>query len=133
MLRALCLCLITALPASAMAETPLSGVDFAARVTGKTIYFEQYGRAYGAETYRGDGSVTWRFSGEECREGHWYPEEDAICFVYDYAPDAPQCWHFFDQPEGLVGRLVGADPLDDLTGRRESPAPLICDQPYLGA
>lgn len=133
MIRVLLACLALTLPAAATEETPLSGIDFAARVTGKTIFFEQFGRAYGAETYRGDGRVIWRFSGEECRDGRWYPEGDAICFVYDYDPTEPQCWHFFDRPEGLVGRVVGADPAEDLTGRRESRAPLICDRPYFGA
>jgi hypothetical protein len=128
------LALATLAPSVARAEgTPLSAIEFAGRVTGKTIYFEQQGRAYGAETYRPDGTVTWRFSGEACREGRWYPDAGAICFVYDYAPTEPQCWFFFDRPEGLVGRVVGDDPQFDLLGRRESPAPLICDQPFLGA
>lgn len=133
MIRMTLACLALAHPVAATETIPLAGTTFAARVTGKTIYFEQYGRAYGAETYRGDGSVIWRFFGEDCQEGSWYPEGDAICFVYDYAPTEPQCWHFFDSPDGLVGRVVGADPAEDLLGRRESAAPLICDRPYFGA
>lgn len=134
MIRPVLACLALTLPAAALEESPpLSGPEFAARVTGKTIYFEQHGFAYGAETYKPDGRVIWRFSGEECRFGQWYPQGDAICFVYEYAPTEPQCWHFFDQPDGLVGRALGADPADDLVGRRESPAPLICDRPYFGA
>jgi hypothetical protein len=129
-IRLLILCLLAAAPAGA--ETLLDGPGFAARVSGKTIHFDRWGEAYGAEQYLPDRRVIWRFEGEACQPGRWYPQGDAICFVYDDQP-GPICWSVIDAADGLRVRIVGDLPENDLTVRRETTAPLACPGEFLGS
>ena len=50
-----------AFPALALAETPLSAEDFAARVQGKVLTYGLAGEPYGAEEYLPDRRVRWSF------------------------------------------------------------------------
>jgi hypothetical protein len=130
MVRLVLLGLLFAAPA--IAETILDGPAFEARVTGKTLHFERWGLPYGAEQYLPGRRVIWRFQGDRCEHGRWFARGEAICFSYDSVP-GPLCWHVIDGADGLRVREIGDVPGNDLSLRRESPAPLDCPGEYLGS
>lgn len=117
---------------AADAETPLSGAEFEATVTGQTLSFAVGGQAYGVEQYLPGRRVVWAFEGGPCREGIWYEETPGrICFVYEHEPGA-QCWQFFRDAGGLRARFEGASPDQDLIEVGKSPRPLACPGPEVG-
>ncbi len=123
--------LALAFPAFALAETPLSAEDFAARVQGKVLTYGLAGEPYGAEEYLPDRRVRWSFLDGDCDEGFWYPEGEAICFVYQDTP-SPQCWTFFDTGDGLRADFL-SDPADDsLYEVDRGEGPLFCAGPEVG-
>lgn len=89
---------------AASAQTPMSGDQFEAYVTGKTLFFAADGRRYGVEEYLPDRRVRWSFMDGQCRDGHWYEEASQICFVYQDNP-SPQCWSFFLGTGGLTAKF----------------------------
>ena len=107
------------LASPALAETPMTGAEFEAFVTGKTLTFAIGSEPYGVEYYAPDRRVIWSFAGGECVNGEWYDEATDtgtntgtnsgtnsgtnICFVYENNPD-PQCWQIFE-----VGGKLRAD------------------------
>ncbi|WP_323041273.1 hypothetical protein [Gemmobacter sp.] len=133
-MRLIAAALIACLATPLLAAEPLDGAAFEARVIGQTFSFQVGGQSYGAEQYLPGRRVIWAFSDGPCREGTWSePEPGRICFVYDHAPDDPQCWSFFDDDGRLRARFQGGLPQDDLIEARRSPAPLACPGPDLGA
>ncbi|MWD28725.1 hypothetical protein E0K89_014665 [Aquicoccus sp. SCR17] len=106
---ALCLLQALALPAAALAQTPMSAAEFERYTTGKTLYFGQGGTPYGVERYEEDRQVTWSFLDGRCKHGEWYEAANRqICFVYEDEP-GEHCWQFFEGPSGLTARF-GDDP-----------------------
>ncbi len=69
--RALCLALITLLPAAALADKDMTGAEFLARVEGRTVYWTDQGRFFGAETFHDDRNVTWQDAVGNCLTGTW--------------------------------------------------------------
>ena len=128
--HALAALLLAATPAGA-ADTPMSGAEFEAYTTGKTLYFYSRGRAYGAEEYKEDRQVVWSFLDGECREGVWYEEDDFICFVYEHDP-TPQCWLFFREPTGLRALFRGEPGQTELYEAGEAEEPMVCLGPEVG-
>lgn len=129
---ALCLAVIPSALAAAETDmgTPLTGAEFEAYVTGKTLTFSSQGQVYGAEQYLPGRRVMWAFTEDICREGIWYEEPGQICFVYDYDP-VPQCWVFW-QDGGLNALFMGEDGGTRLTELSQTPAPLACAGPEVG-
>lgn len=125
---ALCLALLPQLALAA--ETPLSGAEFEAYTTGKTLTFASQGQVYGAEQYLPGRRVKWAFTEDICREGIWYEDAGQICFVYDYDP-IPQCWVFW-QDGGLRARFVSTDSGTELHEVSQSSGPLPCAGPEVG-
>ena len=127
--------LLTALLAAtpALAERIVTPEEFEQMVHGKTLRFDRFGQAFGAEQYFTDKRVIWAFDGGECQRGIWFANKaDEICFVYDSDP-APQCWHFIEVPGGgFHARVVGADPAEDLVTSGVDTEPLDCPLPDLG-
>ena len=113
------------------AETPLTGAEFGAYATGKTLTFSQGGSVYGAEQYLPGNRVLWAFEGDICREGLWYEEAGLICFVYDYDP-TPQCWTFWKDDNGLNARFSGDAAGTELSEVAQSDKPLQCAGPDVG-
>jgi hypothetical protein len=97
---------VTAAP-QARAEAPLTPEAFEAEVTGRTLTYATPEGPYGIERYLPGRRVTWGFLDGQCYEGEWYPEGDAICFVYD-GIDEVQCWRFWRDGEGLRAEFTGA-------------------------
>ncbi|MBN2630005.1 MAG: hypothetical protein JXR75_05650 [Rhodobacteraceae bacterium] len=133
-MRALGICLILFPCALAAAESsaPLTGAEFEAYTTGKTLTFTQLGTVYGAEQYLPGRKVRWAFKGDICRYGDWYEDAGLICFVYDYDPN-PQCWTFWRKDGRLTGLFTGDAPGAELSEVTQSPDPLVCAGPDVGA
>ncbi len=121
-------------PVTAQDQTsgaPLTAKEFERYTQGKTVFFGSEGQIYGAETYLRNRYVRWSFLDGRCSEGHWHPQDDQICFVYE-GNQTPQCWLFWLSPDGL-----NADFLRDGNKTRlyELPAgdnKLICPGPEIG-
>lgn len=111
---------------------PMTAEEFDAYVTGRTLTYGIGGRVYGIEQYLSGRRVLWAFTGEECREGVWYPQGEEICFVYDYAPDDPQCWLFWEGRDGLIARFTGPGMMTELVEVEQSREPMSCAGPSIG-
>ena len=97
------LAIVLATPA--MAETPMSGEEFDAYVTGKSLLFRtMQNPTYGVERYLPDQRVVWSPRPGLCVEGEWYQRDDQICFTYDNDP-GPECWLIYDTGAGLRADL----------------------------
>lgn len=121
---------LTSTPAPA--ETPMSAAEFDAYVTGKTLYYSSRGTAYGAEQYLPGRRVVWTFLDGECQEGVWYEQGEMICFRYDAHID-PQCWTFWEGASGLAARFENDPDATELYEVSQSPDPLFCPGPDVGA
>ncbi|SPJ24821.1 hypothetical protein [Palleronia abyssalis] len=123
------------LPGLALAQSPMSASEFERETTGKTLTFSANGMPYGAEEYREDREVRWSFLDGECSTGTWYPQDGAICFVYEDEAgneSAPQCWHFFREGGGLRAEFVSETPGTTLYETETSDEPLLCYGPRIG-
>lgn len=122
-------CLTMAAPA--LSDTAMSGAEFDAYSTGKTLYFATQGKPYGAEEYLDGRRVRWSFLDGKCTEGHWYESGSDICFVYENDPD-PQCWQFFSSADGLIARFDNQPAQTELYGVKQSDKPMLCFGPDVG-
>ncbi|MEO0999428.1 MAG: hypothetical protein AAFW69_02305 [Pseudomonadota bacterium] len=105
---------------------------FEALSEGKTLYFELFGRPFGAEQYFPGRRVRWQFAEGICQEGTWFAEGDALCFSYDENP-VPICWYFLKRGGTYIARQVGQAPEDgELTLVRRDEEPLDCPGPDTG-
>lgn len=128
-LTALYLCLAL-LPARA--EAPLSADAFEAYTTGKTLFYGQNGRHYGAERYLPGRRVLWSFLDGECKDGSWFEDGQNICFVYDDNPQ-PQCWQFTLGAGGLIAAFQN-DPGTGLElYEAQEAGEMLCLGPRIGA
>jgi hypothetical protein len=125
---------LLALPATAQ-ETdlgvPMSGAEFEAYVTGRTLTYADQGVIYGTEEYRKDRKVRWAFTKDECRLGYWYEAGEQICFVYE-DPNDPQCWLFFKGAKGLQAQFMGVGGGASLSEVEQSAGPMSCAGPDVG-
>jgi hypothetical protein len=118
------LLILALLPLPALAETALTADEFEAEVTGRTLTYATPQGPYGVERYMSDRRVTWGFIGGDCYEGVWFPQGDAICFVYDGIAEV-QCWRFWRDGDGLTAEFTGegGGRIFQLT---EDDQPLVC-------
>lgn len=132
--RVLSLCLAAALAAQAAparAEPTMSAAEFDAYTRGKTLFYGQNGRPYGAEVYRDNRRVQWSFLDGVCKEGEWYEENGMICFTYENELD-PQCWTFREGGNGLIARFENDPAATQLYEVDEAGQELICLGPKVG-
>ena len=128
-MRPLLLALVLAAPA--LAETPLTPEGFEAHVTGHTLTYRQYGTVFGIEEYLPDRKVRWSTAPNECLYGSWYPQDDDICFVYEYDP-TPACWTFWLKDGALVALSTNGLPGEELHEVDASTQGLPCPGPDVG-
>ena len=119
-----------AMPAEPLIGTPMTGAEFEAYTTGKTLSFSSLGQPYGAEQYLPGRRVMWAFTEDICRKGIWYEDAGQICFSYDYDP-TPQCWVFW-RDAGLNALFMGQEDGTRLKEIAQSPSPLPCAGPEVG-
>ena len=119
----------------AFAQDPMTATEFDAYTNGKTLYFNNQGKTYGAERYFGKRRVEWSFLDGECQQGRWFEAgRNFICFIYD-ATVNPQCWQFFKTPDGLRAQFKGAagDTEEDMLYEAQPNAtPMQCHGPGVG-
>ncbi len=126
---AVILSLFAALPA--LAETPLGAEDFDAYTRGKTLFYGADGSAYGVERYLSDRRVIWSFLDGECQDGIWYEEGGQICFLYEDRTD-PQCWTFYQGPNGLIARFENDPQATELYEAQDIGEDMLCYGPDVG-
>jgi len=102
--------LIAAAPA--LAQSNLTGSEFEALSTGKTLYFSKNGKAYGAEHFFKGRISKWQYSDGQCENGEWFTQNDMICFNYENGLET-LCWDFFKSDKGYAAHAEGA-PLDEV-------------------
>ena len=110
---------------------PLTPAEFSNYAVGRTLSYAADGTIWGQEQYLTNRQVMWAFTGEECRFGQWYPQGNAVCFVYE-GDDAPKCWNFYMGSGGLIAELIGSDGLTPLSEVGQSSQPLECQGPQVG-
>ena len=123
--------IVALLPLPAMAETPMTGAEFEAYSTGKTLTYAQGGVIWGTEQYNANRVVMWAFTDDECRAGYWYEDGDQICFIYDDPAD-PKCWLFYLDASGMRARFATDPPEMDLSEVANSAEPIGCLGPDVG-
>lgn len=136
---ALSAALVLGLATQAQPQSPMTGAEFEAYVTGRTLTYATGGVPYGIEQYLPGRRVLWAFIGDTCRHGQWYEDDGRICFVYDYddydylSDPGPHCWTFHATADGLRALFDGNDPATELVEVEQSPSPMICQGPLVGA
>ena len=118
--------LLALLATPALAQEPMTGAEFEAYVTGRTLTYGSGGEPYGVERYHEGRGVTWAFVGEACSAGYWEERDPGlICFVYeDLEPD--QCWRFYDEGGSLRAEFVNDPGVSYLYEVAEDDLALIC-------
>jgi len=122
--------LLIALSSPAFAQ--MTGEEFDAYVTGRTLTYSDQGVIYGIEEYLPNRRVRWAFLGDQCRDGYWYDTDGQICFVYEDRPDQPQCWEFNDDGGRLSAKFVGDPDGRELYEVQRSEEPMVCLGPDVG-
>ncbi len=119
------------LAAPAFAQPPMTAEEFDAYATGKTLDYISGGEIFGREVYLPGRQVRWAFSGEECKLGRWFPQDEKICFLYDGDPEA-KCWTIWPEGDGLAASYMTDTP--DIPPRevRQTDEPLACPGPDVG-
>lgn len=112
-------------------ETPLTADEFEAYATGRTLFYNSGGKAYGAEQYLPGRKVVWAFVGDDCLKGEWHAEGEFICFTYEDRADQ-QCWTFYHSATGLTARFRGDPTGQPLVAVEQSPEPMACMGPDVG-
>lgn len=119
--------ILGAMPAMAA----MSAAEFAARVTGKTIYYTTMGTPSGVEEYLPGQRARWMDRDGTCIEGTWFESAGTICFDYpDYGP--VQCWIVDAIGEQLRAYRPGSSPVSGFISYREDDTPLPCPAADLG-
>ncbi|MCW1919823.1 hypothetical protein NX862_13765 [Rhodobacter sp. KR11] len=138
--------LLVVLPALALADpppalpapdlgAPLTGAEFEAYATGKTLTYSDGGAVWGQEQYLPGHQVIWAFADAPCQFGSWSeasgPGGPMLCFTYDDKPEDVNCWQFYRGPQGLVAQFMeGGAALSELG---QSDQPMQCPGPEVGA
>ena len=126
-----CALILTLVPAVAGAETPLTAEAFEAHVSGRTVTYQQAGAPFGIEEDLEARKVRWSVSPDHCQYGSWYPEDETICFVYEYDPN-PACWTFWLRDGALVALSTSDAPGAELYEVERGQTPLPCPGPDVG-
>lgn len=117
-----------------LAEVPLSGEEFAARVEGRVLAFSMDGTVWGHERYFPGARVIWEGLDGQCLEGVWRETvEGFICFSYQVAPMDLHCARFFDAGQGLRLERRGVAAGDEVARAEVTGRPLHCKGPEVGA
>jgi hypothetical protein len=127
-MRALVLVLLAG---AAQSQTLMTAEEFEAWSTGQTLDYAIDGQYWGSEMHLPGRQTLDADAGGPCLEGLWYPQGDAICFVYD-GIEGEHCWHFRRDATGIRAEILG-NP--DAPPARVTLAedPLVCQGPEVGA
>jgi hypothetical protein len=104
---------------------PMSPDDFAAFATGRTLDYSLDGQVEGSEAYFPDRSVRDADTGGPCRDGIWYPDGPAVCFVYD-GSDQRHCWLYWREGDQILAKPLHAAAEDPAQTVTPAAHPLAC-------
>ena len=123
-MRSLAVCLLLCAPAQA--QDAMTGAEFDAYVTGKTITFRTITNPeFGIERYLSNRRVMWSTFDGTCQYGVWFESKGDICFRYEGDPEH-KCWEIYEGPNGLRGVYTtrpNTTIIYEILGRVD---PLIC-------
>ena len=119
-----CLVCLLCLSGAAGAETPMTTAEFESWSTGKTLDYFVDGALWGSEMHLANRATVDADAGGECRSGRWYPQGDAICFVYEFSP-GPYCSRFLKDGDQVTAEFVG-EAFADHIAVTLSDAPVAC-------
>lgn len=114
-----------------LAFAAMSADEFDAYTRGKTLYYSESGRIYGAEEYLDNRRVRWSFLDGSCKDGEWYEAAGRICFIYDDEPGS-HCWTFDRSGSGLTARFAGDPDGLELYEAETGGEPILCLGPEVG-
>ncbi len=124
-MRSLLLVLTLANPA--MAQDGMTGAEFDAYVTGRTITFRtDLNPSYGIERYLPGRRVMWSTFDGICQYGVWFESKGDICFRYEHDPEH-KCWTIYDEPGGLRGVFTTRPNTTVIYEIPDREDPLICN------
>ena len=124
-MRNLAIWLMLATPAAA--QDAMTGPEFDAYVTGRTITFRTtINPLFGIERYLEGRRVMWSAFDGTCKYGVWFESKGDICFRYEDDPEH-KCWEIHAEPEGLRGVYTTRPDTTVIYEVPESNAPLICN------
>ncbi len=121
-----------ALADPALPDPALTAREFDALTLGRTMTWAEFGTVYGVEHYLDGRRVRWTVLGDDCKAGHWYPDGDEICFVYEDDP-APDCWTITLDAAGMLARYAGTSADVAPVEVQETTEPMACFGPEVGA
>lgn len=130
MRRAVLALMLLAQPALAQ-PVLMTAEEFEAYATGKTLTYAREGLVWGTEQYLPGRKVIWAFTADICREGYWYEDQGAICFVYE-DDGLPQCWDFYLEANRLSARFLGDIEGVPLSEVAQTDGPMPCAGPDVG-
>ena len=120
------------LPNLATAETAMPAGAFDAATLGKTMTWIEFGQDYGTEEYLPGRRVRWQFTADLCREGIWYQNGAAICFVYGDSDETPACWLNTQNGDKFLALDTDGSPDSPPVVIEAVPEPLSCLGPQVG-
>ena len=121
------LLLVLTLASPAMAQDGMTGAEFDAYVTGRTITFRtDLNPSYGIERYLPGRRVMWSTFDGICQYGVWFESKGDICFRYEHDPEH-KCWTIYDEPGGLRGVFTTRPNTTVIYEIPDREDPLICN------
>lgn len=123
--------LVLALTATQATAQPMTPEDFEAWATGRTLDYATGGQVWGSESYHPGRRVTDADTGGPCRNGHWFPRGEAVCFVYEELP-GEHCWRYWRDGAEVLASPLAADPTEPPQTVTPAASPLACPGPDLG-
>lgn len=126
------LLLLTLLASPLQAQDLLTAAEFDALTLGRTMTWADYGQVYGVEQYLPGRRVRWTELGDDCKLGHWYPEGDAICFLYEDDP-TPACWEISLSGSGMLALDLADVIAEPPVVIEETSESMPCFGPEVGA
>jgi len=121
------LLLVLTLTSPAAAQDGMTGAEFDAYVTGRTITFRtDLNPSYGIERYLPGRRVMWSTFDGICQYGVWFESKGDICFRYEHDPEH-KCWTIYDEPGGLRGVFTTRPNTTVIYEIPDREDPLICN------
>jgi hypothetical protein len=90
------------------AQTLMTAEEFEAFSTGRTLDYWVDGGFSGSEQHLSDRRTIDSLDDGSCLKGRWFPEGDAICFLYEEDP-VQHCWRFWSEGASVVAEYVNSN------------------------
>jgi len=123
--------LVALLGTPTRAQDAMTGAEFDAYATGRTLSFGTLGDpSYGVEQYSEGGKVIWSPEPGQCVEGVWFEKNGNICFLYENDPEE-KCWKIYRTENGIRAIFTTRPGTSAIFESQDNPQPLMCPGPDL--